>query len=54
MAQQSVSLASARRICHLALLQMEARVGKRVEIAGMIVVQMRDNHVLDVARRDAE
>ena len=33
------------RICHLGILQMKAGLRKRAEIAGMIVMKMRDDDV---------
>ena len=39
---------------HLALLQMKARDREFVEIADMVVMQMRQHHVGDRLRRDAE
>ena len=54
MSQQSVAHAASRRVSHLALLEMEARVREAVEIAGVVVMQMRHDNVANARRRDAE
>ena len=41
-------------ILQLLLLQVQARVGQQVNVAGMVVVQMRDDHVPHVVGRDAK
>ena len=51
MTQESVAHAAPGRIGHLAILQVEARVGETVEIAGVVVMQMGDDDVLDPPRR---
>jgi hypothetical protein len=52
--QQAGAHAAARGIGHLAILQMKPRLGKTVEIAGMVVVQMGDDDILDVGGLDTE
>ena len=42
------------RVAHLAILQMEARVGKAIEIAGMVVMQVGDDNVADRIGLDAK
>jgi hypothetical protein len=42
------------RKAHLAVLQMKARTREEIEIAGLIVVQVRDDHVLDAGGVDAD
>ena len=37
---------------HFGILDMEARVGKQAEAAGMIVMQVGEDHVLDRDRID--
>src|SRR6201996_8103687 len=54
MPQQPVAHAAAGRIGHFALLQVKARIGKAVEIAGMVVMQMRDDDILDSVGPNAE
>lgn len=54
MSQQSVAHAAAGRVSHLALLKMEARVRKTIEIAGMVVMQMRHDDVANRRRLDAK
>ena len=54
MAQHAVAHAAAGRIAHLLVLQMEARIGEAVEIAGVVVMQMGDDDVLDALGGDAE
>src|SRR5207249_6107696 len=45
MSQQAVAHAAAGRVNHLALLEMEARIRKAIEIASMIVMQMGHDNV---------
>ena len=54
MPQHAVAHAAAGGVAHLAFLQMKPRIGKAVEIAGMIVMQMGDDDVLDAVGLDAE
>ena len=54
MPQHAVTHAAPGRVAHLAVLQMEPGIGKAIEIAGVVVVQMGDDHVLDAVRLDAE
>ena len=42
------------RVAHLAILQMEPRMRKTVEIAGVIVMQMADDNVPDAVGLDAK
>jgi hypothetical protein len=48
MPQDPVAHAAPGRIAHLPILQMEARTGKAVEIAGVIIVQVRDDNIPDI------
>ena len=54
MSQQSVAHAAARGVSHLALLEMEARIREAVEIAGVIVMQMRHDNVANARRGDTK
>jgi len=54
MPQHAVTHAAPGGVAHLAILQMKPRIGKAVEIAGVIVMQMGDDHVLDVVGVDAK
>src|SRR5690606_3351084 len=45
---------AAGRETHLAVLQVEAGAGKQAIIAGMVVVHVRDDHVLDRLRIDPQ
>ncbi len=54
MAQHAVTHAAPGGVAHLAVLQMKPRVGKAIEIAGVIVVQMRDHDIPDGVGIDAE
>ena len=54
MPQRAEAHAAPGGIAHLAFLQMKPRVGKAIEIAGMVVMQMGDDDVLDVVGLDAE
>ena len=54
MPQHAVAHAAPGRVAHLAVLQMEPRVGEAIEIAGVVVVQMGDDDVLDRVGLDAE
>ena len=47
MPQHAIAHAAPGRVAHLAVLQMEPRVGEAIEIAGVVVMQMRDDDVLD-------
>ena len=53
-AQEVVAHARTRGVGHLGLLQMEAGLGERAERAGMVVVQVRDDDLLDVAGGNAD
>jgi hypothetical protein len=53
-AQMVVAHARSRGVGHLGSLQVEAGVGEGAKRAGMIVVQVRDDQLADVSRRDAE
>jgi hypothetical protein len=44
----------AGRVVHLKVLQVQGRRREEIEIADMVVVQMRNHHVLDRARIAAE
>ena len=44
----------AHGIVHLRLLQMELRQREPVEIADVVIVHMREDHVLDISRIDAD
>ncbi len=39
---------------HLAILQMEARLGEAIEIAGVVVMEVRDDHVRNAIGIDAD
>ena len=54
MPQGAVAHAAPGGIAHLAVLQMKPRIGEAVEIAGVIVMQMGDDHVADIVGLDAE
>ena len=54
MPHQAVAHAAPRRVAHLAILQMEARIGKAIEIAGVVVMQMGDDDVADRIGLDAK
>lgn len=54
MPQQPVAHAAAGGIGHLAVLQMETGIRKAIQIAGVVVVQMRYHHVADRFRPNAE
>ena len=54
MPQCAVAHAAPGGVAHLAVLQMKPRVGEAVEIAGVVVMQMGDDHVLDVVSLDPE
>ena len=45
MPQQAVAHAAPGRVAHLAILQMEPRIGEAIEIAGVVVMQMGDDDV---------
>ncbi len=53
-AEEALSHVATGRVSHLLVLQMEARRGKKAEVADVVVVQMRDDHVLHFLRVDAE
>ncbi len=46
--------ASARRVGHFGVLNVIARVGKKIVIAGVIPMHMRGDHVVDLVGRNAE
>ena len=54
MPQRPETHAAPGGIVHLAILQVKTRIRKQVEIAGVIVMQMGNNDVLDIAGPDAE
>ena len=54
MPQHAVAHAAPGRVAHLAVLQMKPRVGEAIEIAGVVVMQMGDDDVLDRVGLDAE
>ena len=54
MPQHAVAHAAPGRVAHLAVLQVKARVGEAIEIAGVVVVQMGDDDVLDAGGGNAE
>ena len=54
MPQHAVAHAAPGRVAHLAVLQMKPRVREAVEIAGVVVMQMGDDDVLDAVGLDAE
>lgn len=39
---------------HLAILQMEARIGETIEIAGVVVMEMSDDYIGNAIRIDAD
>ena len=47
MPDQAVAHAAPGRVAHLAVLQMEPRIGEAIEIAGVVVMQMGDDDVAD-------
>ena len=53
-AQEVVAHARPGGVGHLGLLQMEAGLGERAERAGMVVVQVGDDNLLDVAGGNAD
>jgi len=53
-AHGGVAHAAAGGVFHLGVLQVEARIGKLVDVAGMVVVQMGQHHVGDGGRRHAQ
>ena len=54
MPQHAVAHAAPGRVAHLAVLQMKPRVGEAIEIAGVVVMQMGDDHVANGVGRHAE
>src|SRR6476620_11076557 len=54
MAQRAKTHAAPRGVAHLAILQVKARTGKEIEIAGVVVMQMGDDDVLDRVCLDAK
>jgi hypothetical protein len=52
--QQAVAHAASGRIGHLPVLQVKPRIREAVEIAGMVVMQMGDDDILDVFRLNAK
>src|SRR6185437_11941317 len=54
MRQPRIAHVASRRIVKLALLEMETRVRKPVEIADMVVMQMGEDDILDRLRIDVE
>ena len=54
MAQRAEAHAAPGGVAHLAVLQMKSRIGKAIEIAGVIVMQMGDDDVPDVVGLDPE
>src|SRR5258706_7473117 len=52
--EEALSHVAAGRVGHLLVLQMEGRGGKKAEVADVVVVQVRDDHVLHLFRLDAE
>ncbi len=53
-AQAPVAHVAAGSVGHLPVLQVEGRTGKDLEVADVVVVQMGDDHVLDLAGVDPE
>ena len=53
-AQEVVAHARPRGVRHLGFLQMEAGLGERAERAGVVVVQVGDDQLLDAAGGDAD
>src|SRR6185436_9909555 len=54
MRQPRISHKAPRGIRKLALLEMETRIRESVEITRMIVMQMREDDILDIIRTDIE
>ena len=54
MPQHAVAHAAPGGVAHLAILQMKARIGEAVEIAGVVVMQMRDHDIPDAVGLDAK
>jgi hypothetical protein len=54
MPQHAVAHAAPGRVAHLAFLQMKPRVREAIEIAGVVVMQMGDDDVLDGVGGNAE
>ncbi len=54
MRQPGVTHVFSGRVGEFTLLEMKSRAGKAVEVADMVVVQMREDDVLDGVRIDAE
>ena len=54
MPHHAVAHAAPGRVAHLAVLQMKPRVGETIEIAGVVVMQMGDDDVLDGVGRNAK
>lgn len=54
MRQPRIKHVAPGRTGKLALLKVKPRMRKSVEIAGVVIVQMRENHVLDVGSVDIE
>ena len=52
--QRRMAHAAPGRITHLDVLQMIARARKQLVVAGMVVVQVRDDDVLDRLRVDPD
>src|SRR4051812_44789932 len=54
MPQRAVTHPPPGGVTHLAVLKMKARTGEAGEVAGVIVVQMNNDHVPDKARIPSE
>ena len=54
MPQHAVAHAAPGRVAHLAVLQMKPRVREAIEIAGVVIVQVGDDHVANRAGGHAE
>ena len=54
MTQHAVAHAAPGGVAHLAVLQMKSRIGKQLEIAGVVIVQMGDHDIPDGFGADAE
>src|SRR4030088_228767 len=54
MSQRAEANAAPGGVAHLAVLQMKPRLGKAVEIAGVVEMQMGDDDVLDAVGVDAK
>jgi hypothetical protein len=54
MAKEAVAHAAPGRVCALGILKVKARTGKRFQCAGVIVVEMRQDDVVDLRRLNAD